>query len=104
MNKFSTFLHSSKPYVAAILSTALLLQTQLVSGAALDRIVAIAGEEVILQSELDNAIQEVSRQIQSRGTALPPERALQEQVLDQSCHACKARKPNVSASPLAMPI
>lgn len=49
----------------------------------LDRIVAVAGEEVILESELDSAISEIRRQMQSRGTPMPSDAVLQEQVLDR---------------------
>lgn len=50
---------------------------------ALDRIVAIAGEEVILESELNAAISEVERQMQSRGTPAASRNVLEEQVLDR---------------------
>ncbi len=49
----------------------------------LDEIVAIVDEGVILRSELEITKETVLRQIQQRGERQPPERVLEEQVLDR---------------------
>ncbi|HET7921842.1 MAG TPA: SurA N-terminal domain-containing protein, partial [Gammaproteobacteria bacterium] len=53
------------------------------SGTLLDRIVAVVNDEVILESELDARVSEITRQISARNTALPPLAVLRKQVLDQ---------------------
>ena len=49
----------------------------------LDRIVAVVNEDVILQSELDNAVRSVQQQYASQPGQLPPLNVLQQQVLDR---------------------
>ncbi|TCV93851.1 periplasmic chaperone for outer membrane proteins SurA [Luteibacter rhizovicinus] len=49
----------------------------------LDRIVAVVDEEVILQSELDNAMNAIVRQYASNPGQLPPQNVLARQVLDR---------------------
>lgn len=49
----------------------------------IDRIVAVAEEDVILESELDQSIKGVRDQVQARGGAMPPEELLRQQVLDR---------------------
>ncbi len=49
----------------------------------LDRIVAVANDEVILQSELDNAVRSVQQQYAAHPEQLPPANVLQKQVLDR---------------------
>lgn len=49
----------------------------------IDRIVALVEEDVILQSELDQAIASISQQVQARGERLPPRNVLEEQVLER---------------------
>jgi len=49
----------------------------------LDEIVAIVDEGVILRSELEMTMQTVMRQIQQRGERQPPQRVLEEQVLER---------------------
>ncbi|TVQ40835.1 MAG: hypothetical protein EA370_03240 [Wenzhouxiangella sp.] len=49
----------------------------------LDRIVALVEEDVILQSELDQAIDMIERQAQARGDRLPSRSVIQEQVLER---------------------
>lgn len=49
----------------------------------LDSIVAIADEDVILQSELDERVELISTQIESRQTPLPDMDTLKEQVLER---------------------
>lgn len=48
----------------------------------LDRIVALVEEDVILQSELDSAIESILMQVQGREN-LPPRRVIEEQVLER---------------------
>lgn len=48
-----------------------------------DRIVAVAEEDVILESELQQSIDGVRNQIRTRGGAMPPEDLLREQVLER---------------------
>lgn len=52
-------------------------------GRSLDRIVAIANEDVITRAELDERLREIRVQLQRRGTPLPPEAALKRQVLER---------------------
>jgi peptidyl-prolyl cis-trans isomerase SurA len=49
----------------------------------LDRIVAVVNEDVILQSELDNAVRSIQQQYASQPGQLPPLNVLQQQVLDR---------------------
>lgn len=49
----------------------------------LDGIVALVEEDVILQSELDAAINTIEMQVRSRGENLPPRQILEEQVLER---------------------
>ncbi|MBD8881570.1 peptidylprolyl isomerase [Rhodanobacter sp. 7MK24] len=86
-----------KRFLAPLLSTlvfalALPAQAQLlpnagagapVSSNTLDRIVAVVNEDVVLQSELDNAVRSVQQQYASQPGQLPPLNVLQQQVLDR---------------------
>lgn len=69
------------------LSALFLLVSLSVSGAAaaqpLDRIIAVVNDGVVLQSELDQAMELAQQQIRSRGLAMPPESALRPQVLER---------------------
>jgi peptidyl-prolyl cis-trans isomerase SurA len=49
----------------------------------LDRIVAVVNEDVVLQSELDNAVRAIQQQYASQPGQLPPLDVLQKQVLDR---------------------
>ena len=53
------------------------------TGVPLDRVVAVINDEVILKSELDQRVADITRQVEAQGTALPPENILRKQVLDQ---------------------
>ncbi|HEX5340173.1 MAG TPA: peptidylprolyl isomerase [Gammaproteobacteria bacterium] len=53
------------------------------AGTLLDRVVAVVNDDVILESELDKRVTEITRQISARNTALPPMNVLRKQVLDQ---------------------
>lgn len=52
-------------------------------GSALDRVVAVVDDDVILKSELDAHTTDVEKQILAHNTPLPPLDVLQKQVLDQ---------------------
>ncbi|MEP6898043.1 MAG: peptidylprolyl isomerase [Rhodanobacter sp.] len=53
------------------------------TGGPLDRIVAVVNEDVILQSELNDAVRSVQQQYASQPDQLPPMAVLQKQVLDR---------------------
>jgi peptidyl-prolyl cis-trans isomerase SurA len=53
------------------------------SGTELDRVVAVVNDDVILESELDKRVADITQQISARNTALPPKDVLRKQVLDQ---------------------
>jgi peptidyl-prolyl cis-trans isomerase SurA len=52
------------------------------AGAALNRIIAIVNDDVVMQSELQAEVRTISARIQEQGTALPPPEILEKQVLD----------------------
>jgi peptidyl-prolyl cis-trans isomerase SurA len=52
------------------------------SGVLLDRIVALVDEGVVLQSELDQQVEMITRQLRAQGTRMPPPEVLREQILE----------------------
>jgi len=52
-------------------------------GEPIDSIVALVEEDVILQSELDQAIDAIGQQVRARGESLPPRNVMEEQVLER---------------------
>jgi peptidyl-prolyl cis-trans isomerase SurA len=50
---------------------------------ALNQIVAVVNDDVILRSELDSAIKEISAQLRQKDTPLPPRNVLEKQVLEK---------------------
>src|SRR6056297_2549372 len=52
------------------------------SGELLDRVVALVDEGVVLQSQLDEQVKMITMQLRERGTRMPPEEVLREQVLE----------------------
>jgi peptidyl-prolyl cis-trans isomerase SurA len=52
------------------------------SGVLLDRIVALVDDGVVLQSELDQQVEMISRQLRAQGTRMPPPDVLREQILE----------------------
>jgi len=52
-------------------------------GEPLDSIVALVEEDVILQSELDQAIDSIGQQVRASGENLPPRNVMEEQVLER---------------------
>src|SRR5579884_752559 len=57
------------------------VQAQMLSREPLDRIVAVAEDEVILQSELDRAVANVLAQYRNRPQQLPPREVLESLIL-----------------------
>src|SRR5438270_13453172 len=57
-------------------------QAQMLSKEPLDRIVAVAEDDVILQSELDRAVASVLAQYKANPQQLPPRDVLERQVLE----------------------
>ena len=49
----------------------------------IDRIIALVEEDVILKSELDEAINQLERQVQARGESLPARSVVEEQMLER---------------------
>ena len=49
----------------------------------LDRIVAVINDQVITRRDLDERLKTVSLQMQRQGTPLPPQEALEKQVLER---------------------
>ncbi len=74
---FLTGLLAAAPALAALPAAA---QQPLQS---LDRIAAVVDEDVILQSELDRAMQNITRQYAGREGQLPPRQVLERQVLER---------------------
>jgi peptidyl-prolyl cis-trans isomerase SurA len=72
---------------SAWLALALVLTSMSAPSAAqvqpLDAIVAVVNDDVIVQSELDNEIDLLIPELQSRGAAIPDPETLQQQVLDE---------------------
>lgn len=65
------------------LALALGMGPTLVSAQALDAIVAVVNDDVVVQSELEREIALVIPQLNQRGTAVPPPEQLRKQVLDR---------------------
>lgn len=90
MTQFFPPLRTTLPLCAALL--ALLLQASprslpaqeplSTSGELLDRIVALVDDGVVLKSELDRQLERVTAQLGERGTSLPPQPVLRQQVLE----------------------
>ncbi len=66
--------------VMMLLPLAALAQTE---GEPIDSIVALVEEDVILQSELDQAIDAIGQQVRARGESMPPRNVMEEQVLER---------------------
>lgn len=49
----------------------------------IDRIVALVEDDVILQSELDQAIDAIEQQVEARGESMPPRSVMEEQMLER---------------------
>lgn len=62
---------------------ALPVRAQMLSSEPLDKVVAVVEEEVILQSELDRAVNNILAQYAGRAAQLPPRPTLERQVLER---------------------
>ena len=77
------------PILACLLVTLLVLsptqavRAQSVAAAPVDSIVAVVDEDVILRSELDRAVANITAQSAARGAQLPPKDILEKQVLER---------------------
>lgn len=71
--------------VAFTLSGAALAQTRELSssGVALDRVIAIVNDGIVLQSQLDNQIALITDRLQSQGTQMPTPDVIRQQVLER---------------------
>lgn len=69
--------------VTLLCSLTLCMTSYAASGQALDRIIVIVNDAVITQSDLDDAIDTMKRQLHNSNTPIPPPDALHKQVLDQ---------------------
>jgi len=79
----SPFLRLLLPALFCALLLALGLTAPAQAGEPLDRILVVVNDGVILQSELDRAMDEARRQIRERGIAAPDEDVLRGQVLER---------------------
>ena len=68
----------------------------------IDRVVAVVNNGIILQSELDNAMNQIEAQLRSEGRQLPPKGILEKQVLEhlvmQKIQIQEAHKHNIQIS------
>jgi peptidyl-prolyl cis-trans isomerase SurA len=53
------------------------------SGVPLDRVVAVVNEGIVLQSQLDTQMLQITERLRSQGTELPPADAIRQQVLER---------------------
>ena len=69
----------------ALASGAVLAQTRELSssGVALDRVVAIVNEGIILQSQLDTQVLFITERLRGQGTELPPPDVIRQQVMER---------------------
>ena len=69
----------------ALTSGAVLAQTRELSssGVALDRVVAIVNEGIILQSQLDTQVLFITERLRGQGTELPPPDVIRQQVMER---------------------
>ena len=87
-----------------------LLPAQTASIEELNRIIAVVDEDVIVRSELDQAIAEITAQLRQQGQAMPPLRDIEPQILDRliikklELAAAKRAGINVSEEQLAQTI
>lgn len=68
---------------AALLASALATAPAMAQVTPLDRIVAIVDNDVIMQSQLDQRLEQVRRTIAQRGAETPPDEVLAQQVLER---------------------
>lgn len=99
MNVFMNACH--RLFLALLLVPAPLL-AQSLGTEPLDRVIAVVDEEVILQSELDRAVANITNQYAGRSDQLPPRDVLERQVLDRiiliKLQAQRARETGIRVS------
>ena len=83
MNKLFVSLVACFAVVSGFVVAPHAVQAQLADKESLDRIVAVAEDDVILQSELDRAVANVLQQYRSNPQQLPPRNLLEQQVLQR---------------------
>ena len=49
----------------------------------IDRVIAVVDSSVIMESELNNRVEEIIGRLRSDGTELPPKKILEEQILER---------------------
>jgi peptidyl-prolyl cis-trans isomerase SurA len=81
-------LTTARPLLAAVLALAVLHVPAAVArtpaaSTALDSIVAVVEDDVVLRSELDAELKKVARQLQAQGSSVPPRPQLERQVLER---------------------
>ena len=76
-------LRSLAPFLLALATGLGLAQAAQAAAQPLDGIVVVVNDGVILQSEIDKAMDEARDQIAKRGLSAPPEEALRAQVLER---------------------
>jgi len=81
MNKFLSQIVAVGCLLLAGLGATGVVRAQVLIKEPLDRIVAIAEDDVILQSELDRAVANILAQYRSNPQQLPPRNVLEQQVL-----------------------
>ncbi|KAA3629608.1 MAG: molecular chaperone SurA [Proteobacteria bacterium] len=77
------FAWSLLPMLLALNTSAALAATQRSEVTTLDRIVAVVNDDVIVASELEGKIQELSKRLTQQATRLPPEDVLRRQLLER---------------------
>ncbi len=49
----------------------------------LDRVIAIVDDDIVMESELDSRLTQITNRLKQQGTPLPPQRVMEQRVLDQ---------------------
>lgn len=71
------------PFLLAALAAVLMPGTSVAQDVLLDRVIAIAEDDVITQTELDERIDVARKRLAERSSALPPDELLEKQVLER---------------------
>jgi len=78
------------------------VRAQASRGVELDRVVAVVNDGVVLESELDAQVREVTQRLTSQNVSLPPEAVMRSQVLEQlvleEIQAQRAERAGISVS------
>lgn len=104
-NEKRVFMKARNATTLAALGLALSLAMSPLASAAvqpLDRVIAVVNDDAIMASELDQRVDQVRQQIQSRGIGMPDQQELREQVLSrmitEQVQLQMAEKANLSVS------